>query len=90
MHINGVFQEKGVDVHMAVDLVAGAYENLYDTALLVSSDTDLLPAVRKVRSKNKIVEYIGFAHRPSFSVMKGVDQSTLLHRGRLLEFLKRE
>ena len=83
---NGIFQEKGVDVHMAVDLVAGAYQNRYDTAVLVSSDTDLIPAIHSVRSKRKKVEYIGFAHRPSFGIMKNASQSTTLRREDLEKF----
>src|SRR3989344_8418989 len=39
------YHEKGVDVQIAVDLLIGAYEDLYDTAILVSSDTDLIPAL---------------------------------------------
>ncbi len=86
---NGVFQEKGVDVHIAVDLLTGAYENHYDTAVLVSSDTDLIPAVLAVRGKKKQVEYIGFAHRPSFGLMKNVDLTTTLRREDLAGFLKK-
>lgn len=85
---NGVFQEKGVDVHIAVDLLIGAYTNTYDTAVLVSSDTDLIPAVHSVRHKKKKVEYIGFAHRPSFGLMKNVNITTTLRREDLVSFLK--
>lgn len=85
---NGVFQEKGVDVHIAVDLLIGAYDNAYDTAVLVSSDTDLIPAVHSVRRKKKKVEYIGFAHRPSFGLMKNVNITTTLRREDLVSFLK--
>lgn len=41
-------REKGVDVHLAIDLVRGALENAYDVAVLFSRDTDLLPAVEMV------------------------------------------
>jgi len=54
-----IYHEKGVDVLMAVDLLTGAYENLYDTTILVSSDTDLIPAIEKVRvmkKKSKILD----------------------------------
>lgn len=85
---NGVFQEKGVDVHIAVDLLIGAYTNTYDTALLVSSDTDLIPAVRSVRRKRKKIEYIGFAHRPSFGLIKNVDRTVTLRREDCAGFLK--
>ena len=36
-------REKGTDVKIAVDLVVGAVDEIYDTAILVSSDTDLIP-----------------------------------------------
>src|SRR3989344_6708922 len=35
-------REKGVDVQIAVDLMKGTYKYFFDTALLVSSDTDLI------------------------------------------------
>lgn len=85
---NGVFQEKGVDVHIAVDLLKGAYENRFDTAVLVSSDTDLIPAIEAVRHKKKRVEYVGFAHRPSFGLIKNVDVTTTLRREDFPKFLK--
>src|SRR3989338_7455544 len=33
-------REKGVDVQIAIDLVIGAVEDMYDVAVVVSSDTD--------------------------------------------------
>jgi uncharacterized LabA/DUF88 family protein len=89
MENRGVFQEKGVDVHIAVDLLTGAYDDRYDTAVLVSSDTDLIPAVHGVRKKSQKVEYIGFAHRPSFGLIKNVDLTTTLRREDLVGFLKK-
>ncbi|MFA5945934.1 MAG: NYN domain-containing protein [Patescibacteria group bacterium] len=56
------FREKGIDVKIAVDLVAGAVDNKYDTAILVSSDTDLVPMVDWVRFRlKKRIEYVGFS-----------------------------
>jgi len=42
-------QEKGVDVRLAVDLVVDAVFNRYDDAYIVSSDTDLIPAVQQAK-----------------------------------------
>lgn len=60
-----VFQrtrEKGIDVKLATDLVVGAIDNQYDTAIVVSSDGDLIPAIDWIRKRqNKKVEYIGFS-----------------------------
>ncbi len=42
---NGNFVEKGTDVQIATDMLRRAYVNAYDTAILVSGDSDLVPAV---------------------------------------------
>ena len=82
------YHEKGVDVLMAVDLLIGAYEDLYDTAVLVSSDTDLIPAIAKVRAMGKKVEYIGFSSKPSFGLIAHTDVRRLLIKDELLRFLR--
>ena len=60
-----VFQrtrEKGIDVKLAIDLVVGAVDDQYDTAVVVSSDSDLIPAIDWIRKRQgKKVEYIGFS-----------------------------
>ena len=78
MPIDKVYKEKGTDVKIAVDLIVGAVDDLYDTAILVSSDTDLIPAIRYVKYKKKRIEYIGFAHAPSLGIQKYVNISRLL------------
>lgn len=80
-------REKGVDVQIAVDLVVGAYENIYDSALLVSSDTDLIPAIRKVKQKGKRLEYIGFSNRPSYGLIKNSSLTKTLSKEDLEQFL---
>lgn len=86
MENNGDYHEKGVDVQLAVDLLVDAYENTCDTSILVSSDTDLIPAIRKVRALGKNVEYIGFAHQPSLGLQKYVTTSRLLIKEEILPF----
>ena len=44
------YEEKMTDVNIAVRLLADTYEDRYDTALLVSADSDLTMPVRQVRS----------------------------------------
>jgi uncharacterized LabA/DUF88 family protein len=71
MYDDGNIREKGVDVKLALDLVIGAVDNWYDTAIVISSDTDLIPAIKYVRSaKNKKIEYIGFGVTPSLGMIK--------------------
>lgn len=81
------YHEKGVDVQIAVDLLIGAYENYYDTAILVSSDTDLIPALTKVREMKKKIEYIGFSHRPSYGLITHSDVRKLLTKDDIEKFL---
>lgn len=55
-------REKGIDVKIATDLLVGAFDNKYDTAIIVSSDSDLVPAIDWVRNRmKKKIEYIGFS-----------------------------
>lgn len=55
-------REKGIDVKLATDLLVGAVDKKYDTAVVVSSDADLVPAIDWIRHRfNKKVEYIGFS-----------------------------
>ena len=83
----GDYHEKGVDVHIAVDMLVAAYENLCDRIILVSSDTDLEPAIWKAKKKGKIVEYVGFSHKPSVAMVRFCSESTLLKKEDLLPFL---
>ena len=56
------FREKGIDVKIATDLVAGALDDKYDSAIIVSSDTDLVPMIDWIRFRlKKKIEYIGFS-----------------------------
>ena len=71
-------REKGVDVKIAIDLVVGATEHTYDTAVVVSSDTDLIPAIKYVVGKGKKIEYVGFSTRPSLGMTKECSLSVLL------------
>jgi len=41
-------QEKGIDVHLAVDLVRGYALNEFDIGVVASTDTDLVPALEAV------------------------------------------
>lgn len=51
-------RQKGVDILMAIDMLAAAYENQYDWAVLVAGDSDFLELVKKV--KHMGVNIMGF------------------------------
>ncbi len=46
---NKTAREKGVDVRLAVDLVVDAIYNNYEDAYVVSSDTDIIPAITEAK-----------------------------------------
>lgn len=84
---NGKYSEKGVDVKLALDLAIDALKDRYDIALLVSSDTDILPAVEQTQIERKHVKYVGFAHRPSKAMTNVCDSRILLTAAYLQKFL---
>ena len=58
---DGRWQEKQIDVWLASEMITQACANLYDIAILVTADTDLVPAVDHVRvAHNKGVELLVF------------------------------
>ena len=83
------WHEKGVDVKLAIDILIGAYENLYDKAIIVSSDTDLLPAINKAVSLKKTIQYVGFSHKPSFALIRHAQPARLLTADDILPFIKK-
>lgn len=83
---NDKFHEKGVDVHMAVDILVYSYEDIADKIIVVSSDTDLLPAIFKAKQLGKHIEYVGFSHQPSVAMVANCNSSRLLTREELKKF----
>ena len=49
-------QEKGIDVLMALEMAMGARDNLYDIAVVVSGDSDLVPAIEVALAADKDVQ----------------------------------
>ncbi len=54
-------QEKGIDVALCIDFVAMAIDGLYDVGVIVSTDTDLLPALEFTRNRYAGVRHISVA-----------------------------
>jgi len=92
-------REKGIDVKLATDIMMGAVDDQYDTAILISSDADLIPAIDWVRGRfKKKVEYVGFsfpndsnpetATRPLLSLIARSDVQRILTKQDLLSFVR--
>ena len=84
----GKFHEKGVDVQMATDMLVTAYENKCNQIILISSDTDLLPAIEQVKRRGKAIQYIGFSHQPSIALMRNCTTKKLLTKNQLQAFFR--
>ena len=54
-------QEKGIDVALAIDFVRLAITGAYDVGVMMSTDTDLVPALRFVYDYNPGVIYANVA-----------------------------
>ncbi len=94
-------REKGIDVKIVTDLFMGAIDNKYDTAIIVSSDTDLVPAIDSLRMRlKKRVEYVGFsivdpnnvnnATKPILGMIKRTDLQRSLIESDLRKFVKQK
>ncbi len=92
-------REKGIDVKLATDVIVGAVDDQYDTAIVVSSDGDLVPAIDWVRHRtHKKVEYIGFSiidesplrmdTRPLNAMISRSDIQRILVKSDLQPFIK--
>jgi len=81
-----IYQVKEDDIHLAVDMVKLAYNNAYDTAILVSSDGDFVPAINAVQEIGKKVEGIGFEHKFSFYLKQVCDRFTKLQKKEVEKF----
>lgn len=72
------FSVKGDDIYLATDMLSFAYENKFDTAVLVSGDGDFVPAIKKVQKLGKKVENAYFSVSRSTFLRKVCDSSILL------------
>ena len=86
-HKDKTFHEKGVDVRIAVEMIRFARQNKFDTAFLISSDTDLVPAVEEVFSFGKKVKYICAPDCKSFGLTKTAGDYLVLREEEVKNFL---
>ncbi len=62
-------EEKETDVKMSIQMVADAYENKFDCAMIISNDTDFIPAIQKLKEMNK---FIFLLTPPNMTKMSGM------------------
>lgn len=78
--------EKMTDVNIAVELMTDAFTNQYDTAILISGDSDLVPPVKAIKSifpAKKIV--VAFPPNRFNNIMKlAADGHVFINRTRII------
>ena len=85
---DGKFHEKGVDVQITVDIVRGSIKNEYNKFYLISSDTDLLPAIQTSKDEDKEVIYVGFENFISRALLKNCSSCVILKKDQILKLVK--
>jgi uncharacterized LabA/DUF88 family protein len=50
-YINEIPEEKMTDVQLGVEVISDAYQDKYDTALIITGDVDIVPSIEKVRAE---------------------------------------
>ncbi len=75
---SGEYVEKEVDIMLATDMLSMAYTNTYDTAVLVSGDSDFSYTVEEVQRIGKRVENASFKRTSSYQLRKVCDRFLLL------------
>lgn len=81
-----VFKEKGVDVRIAVDMVAGACDGMASELILASSDSDLQPAIREVTKRGVRCVYLGFELNPNKGLTYTTGRAILIRNAEVLQF----
>ena len=58
-------EQKEVDIALATEMLANAFRDAYDVAILVSGDRDFVPAVERIRAEGRRVEVAFFTRAAS-------------------------
>lgn len=83
------FQEKGVDVGLAVDIVADSLRNQVDHIILVSSDTDLVPAIKVAKEAERKITYVGFDNQITRLLSSLADSTQVIRDNEVIEAYRR-
>jgi uncharacterized LabA/DUF88 family protein len=70
---------KGDDARLIHDFIVGSYENLYDTAIIVSGDEDFEPMIKTAQKKGKKVGNVYFRSSSSSTLRKSCDFSVCIN-----------
>ena len=75
-HKSWKLAEKGVDVGLAVRMITNANKNT--ELVIISADTDLLPAFIAATKLGAKIIHIGYETRPIFALTKASDKTRII------------
>lgn len=84
------YVEKGVDIDLATDMLRLAYNNAYDTAIIVTADGDFVSAVKGVKDMGKHVENANFSDGKGYYIRTACDKFIPLDKNFLKPCLKKQ
>lgn len=75
------------DVNIAIEMLSDTFEDLYDTALLISADSDLSGAIKKIKKlfPNKRIVVAFPPDRFSFTLKQLANASFIIGRKKLAD-----
>lgn len=73
-------RQKGVDTLLAVDMLVGAFTQIYQVAILVAGDEDFVPVVQEVRRRGIMVVIAAGAASLSSELRRSADRMVAIER----------
>jgi len=83
-----VFVEKGVDVTIAVDMVVQAYESKSTHFVVVSSDSDVIPALRVIKERGHKITYVGYKNMLNKAIVAHADNTITYSKDDIIKSYK--
>lgn len=84
-------EEKETDVHFSLTLLEDAIDNVFDRAIIVSADSDHVPAVRRVRARLPAKQMFAATppgrHNKAREMLKACNSSVNITQGRVARCL---
>ncbi len=81
------YEQKGVDVRLAIDMVKLAIGNTFDVAILISGDSDFVDAVQLVQDHGKQVELAFMRENCARELRDTCDTARLFNREFMRDYL---
>lgn len=83
-----ILQEKGVDVALAVDIVSDVLKGDVKTVVLVSGDSDLIPAAKRAHSNGAEVVYVAYSKWVNHGLSNAADEVVTVTQEDIVGFYK--